>query len=144
MAEAVRKSDVEKPSSTRRKTASRKPRSRTGGNATKRAGTRASRKKRTTAKDVEDVCVDGAGQLRDAANLALAKQSSAIADNLAKKAAHGNTTCAKLLVDWTAGKMPEPRKVKRGSSLAQELNLEPAWKEEPQEAEVAIGAGNAE
>jgi hypothetical protein len=144
MAEAGRKLQAQKPSSQKGNTASRKPRSRTGSKATKRTGTQTSKKKTQALKGAKDVCVDGAGRLRDAANRALAKRSRDIADELAERAAHGNTTCAKMLVDLTAGKMPEPQTLTREMTTAQELMRDQTWEEEQQAREVELGTGSRE
>jgi hypothetical protein len=128
MAEVEQALKAKKSTSKKRKLPSRKPRSKTGGKAKKGANTKAPQENQEELDSVDEVCGDGAGQLREAANRELVKRSSNIAEKLAELAEDGSTSCTKILVDLSEGKKPSPAKIRKELTLAQELKLDPPWK----------------
>ena len=129
-----------KTASERKATSGRKPKSKTGGKATKRGTTKATKQAEpeTPVKPEEpenrtgEECPDGAALLRASANLAVAANSKSIAIGLSVAAARGNPACAKLLLDLMTGKRVSSKKLERAVTLAQELERDAEWKGEKQ------------
>jgi hypothetical protein len=130
MAVAKEELQVNESIKKRKRGASRKPRSKTGGTAAKRASTKAPEKKPEKQSGAEVEGVDGAKVLQVTANEVAVKRSYAIANGLATMAARGNPGCTKMLLDLMAGKTVAPKKLLRAVSRAQELKMDKPWKGE--------------
>jgi hypothetical protein len=79
------------------------------------------------ASGAEEACEDGAELLRAAANRAVVEWSEKIADELAEKAARGDTASTKMLVDLMVGKKLAVKKRPGGMTPAQILTLDKQW-----------------
>ena len=102
----------------------------TGGTTKSRTVERASRAK-TPRKD-------GAERLRQAADKRVGRNSDKLADLLTEKALAGDLASAKVLVGLAERKKAslEPKKRRRGPSLAERLAAEPEWQGEEEEETV--------
>jgi hypothetical protein len=87
--------------------------------------------------------MDGAEQLRQAADLRVGWNSEKIADVLTEKALAGDLASAKALVALAEAKKPSPEPVKKrcGPSMAEQLAAEPQWQEPPEGGEENGGEG---
>lgn len=101
--------------------------SKRGGKGKKRTGSKALKKPEATIGGVLE-SKDGAEILKEAANEELMDTSERIVKGLANKAARGNSLCAKMLLDLSAGRKVRARRGPSGLTYAQELALDPPWK----------------
>ncbi len=69
--------------------------------------------------------------LRNAINVAVASQSDRIATALVQEAVKGNTGSAKLLIEISGARNPEPKKRPSGPTPAEILMREPQWQDPP-------------
>lgn len=100
-------------------------------------GKRRSRRKRPTAKAIEEEAGDGAEQLKQAAESVIGKNSRKIAEVLLKKTIKGDISSAKLLLTLAESKKKKEDEDKRkregeerrrqNSFLLQRLATEPQW-----------------
>jgi hypothetical protein len=92
-------------------------------------GSTAAKNSRVKAVRGKTPCVDGAGQLRVAADQWLGWNSDTIANALADKAANGDLASAKALLTLADGKKASAEEVKKmcGPSLAAQWAAEPHW-----------------
>jgi hypothetical protein len=95
----------------RKRVASRKPRSKTGGKAMEQATTQAQEEKPEEQIGAEVEGVDGAKRLQDSAHKKVAARADDIANGLVDRASEGNPACTKMLLDLMAGKTVAPKKL---------------------------------
>ncbi len=105
---------------------SRKPESGLGSKTAARPHTKAQLEERVEASGAEEVCEDGAEQLRLAANRVVVENSDEIVEKLAEMAMKGNTSCAKILVELMATKKA-PKKKRAGMTTAQRWMRDKQW-----------------
>jgi hypothetical protein len=85
--------------------------------------------------------------LRNAINIAVASQSDRIASALIHEAVLGNMGSAKILIDISGARNPEPKKKAKGPSLADELRMEEQWQGPPDgdlDADLGVPFGRRE
>ena len=127
MAEAKQELKARKSSGNKQSSPNKKPKSRAGSKATRKAGTKARPQEVKEASSAEEACGDGSELLREAANRELAKRSEKIAEQLGRKAEQGDRTSTKMLVDLSAGKKLALKKRPGWMSDAQILTLDKPW-----------------
>jgi len=86
---------------------------------------------------VKTACKDGVEQLHQAADKQVYEISEKLAEMLKKKALKGDLASAKTLVGLAERKkpQPEPKKKRRGPSMAERLAAEPEWEGEEEDRE---------
>ncbi|MGD0522593.1 MAG: hypothetical protein ABSA48_15160 [Terracidiphilus sp.] len=104
------------------------------------------KRKRKRASREKTARKNGAERLRLAVDRRLGLNSETLAVLLTNKALRGDVVTTKALVEIAEGKKPrpEPKKKRRGPSLAEQLAMEPQWQDEQEEGCAETGSGGVE
>ena len=121
-----------------------KPVSRKGCKGMKRTKGKAQPKGAEEQRSVEEECADGKEVLRRAAHRAVARESTAIADQLAKQAVGGDPASTKLLVVLMDGALLGSKKDAGVEAWLRGLETEPEWDGDPEAWVKGEGEGGVE
>lgn len=146
MAVVEQETGTEKSSSTARSKTNRKEGSKSSSKTPGMASGEIKKKKRVRASRAKAAAVDGAEQLRRAADRRVARKSEELVNMLTENALKGDLASARMLVGLAERKKPEPEEEECGPSLmdqlVEQLAAEPQWEGEPEDkSERAWGPG---